>query len=103
MLFFSLAVTMVIFALVPLVNGAGIWAVIIAGNFLRSSTFAITNVLIFGIAGIGSTYGGTAMGLASSIGMIGGFLAPPLGNSLGGMGRAYLYHYFFSSERPRNQ
>jgi hypothetical protein len=68
-----------------------------------SGSRCLYNVLIFGIAGIGSAYGGAAMGLASSIGMIGGFLAPPLGNSLGGMGRAYLYHYFFSSERPRNQ
>jgi nitrate/nitrite transporter NarK len=84
-LFFSMAVTAVIFALVPLLNGTGVWVVIIAGNFLRSGTFAITNVLIFSIAGIGSTYGGTAMGLASSIGMMGGFLSPPLGNSLAGI------------------
>ena len=82
MLFFSLAVTMVMFALVPLVSGASVWVLIIAGNFLRSSTFAVTNILIFDIAGIGNAYGGTAMGMASSIGMIGGFFAPPVGNSL---------------------
>jgi hypothetical protein len=76
------------------VNDAGIWVVIIAGNFLRSSTFAITNVLIFGIAGIGSTYGGTAMGLASSIGMIGGFLSPPLGNSLAGIGAGVPFFFW---------
>jgi nitrate/nitrite transporter NarK len=86
MLFFSLVITMVIFALLPLVNSAGVWVLIIAGNFLRSSTFAVTNILIFDIAGIGNTYGGTAMGMASSIGMIGGFFAPPVGNSLEGFG-----------------
>jgi predicted MFS family arabinose efflux permease len=85
MLFFSLVVTVVFLAWLPFVHGAEVWTLIIISNFLRSSTFAVTNVLIFEIAGIGNIYGGTALGLASSIGMIGGFLAPPLGNSLAGI------------------
>ena len=94
MLFFSLAVTAILFASLPLVNGAAVWALIIIGNFLRSSTFALTNVLIFDIKGIGSTYGGTATGLLSSIGMIGGFLAPPLGNSLASIGPGMPYFFW---------
>jgi hypothetical protein len=42
----------------------------------------LLNTLIFEIKGIGGTYGGTAIGLASSIGMLGAFFAPPIGNSL---------------------
>jgi hypothetical protein len=94
MLFFSLAVTTVFLTLLPILNGAAIWTLIIIGAFLRSSAFAITNVLIFDIKGIGSTYGGTAMGLVSSIGMTGGFLAPPLGNSLAGIGPGIPYFFW---------
>ncbi len=38
--------------------------------------------MIFEMEGVGSAYSGTALGLANTIGMIGAFLAPPLGNSL---------------------
>jgi NNP family nitrate/nitrite transporter-like MFS transporter len=82
MLFFCMVTTLVFMGLVPLVNGPTLWTITLLANFLRSCAFPITNVLIFDVKGIGSTYGGTATGLVSSIGMIGGFAAPPLGNSL---------------------
>jgi NNP family nitrate/nitrite transporter-like MFS transporter len=68
--------------LIPYVNTTGIWLVIVISNFLRSGTGSIVNVMIFEAKGIGSVYGGTAIGLASTISMVGAFLAPPLGNSL---------------------
>jgi MFS family permease len=86
MLFFSMIITTVFLALLPFLTGSSVWALIIIAAILRSSAFAIINVLIFDIKGIGNTYGGTATGLVSSIGMIGGFLAPPMGNSLAGIG-----------------
>jgi fucose permease len=86
MLFFSMVVMVIFLALVPLVNGAAVWAVIIVGTFLRSGAFAIISVLIFDIKGVGNTYGGTALGLVTSGSMLGGFLAPPLGNSLADIG-----------------
>ena len=55
---------------------------------MRSVASPLSNVLIFEAKGIGSTYGGTAIGLMTSLGMIGGFLAPPLGNSLERYGAA---------------
>jgi hypothetical protein len=51
-------------------------------SFLRSSAFAVSNVLLFNLKGVGSTNGGTGVGLQTSIGMLGAFAAPPLGNSL---------------------
>jgi hypothetical protein len=38
--------------------------------------------MIFETKGVGTAYAGTAIGLASTISMVGAFLAPPIGNSL---------------------
>ncbi len=68
--------------LLPFVDTMGIWLIIIITGFLRSGAGSLFNVMIFESKGIGSTYGGTAIGLASTISMVGAFLAPPIGNSL---------------------
>ena len=68
--------------LLPLVNTMGIWLVIIISGFLRSGAGSLLNVMIIETKGVGGAYGGTAIGLASTISMVGCFLAPPLGNSL---------------------
>jgi predicted MFS family arabinose efflux permease len=81
MLFFGIVITTISFGLLTVVNGTAIWPLLIICNFLRSGASAATNVLIFEVKGVGSTYGGTATGLVSSIGMAGAFLAPPIGNS----------------------
>jgi MFS family permease len=81
-LFMSLLTLSLSLVLLPFVSGPGIWAVLVVSALIRGGSFAVSNVLIFEIKGVGATYGGTAMGLVSSIGMSGGFFAPPLGNSL---------------------
>jgi len=68
--------------LIPFVNSAGVWILIVFGSFLRSGTFPLINVIIFETKGIGSVYSGTAVGLVTTIGMLGAFAAPPLGSSL---------------------
>jgi len=72
--------------LLPYLNDTGIWLLIIFSSFLRAGAGSLFNVMIFEIKGIGGTYGGTAIGLASSISMIGAFIAPPVGNSLDSFG-----------------
>jgi hypothetical protein len=81
MLFIGISVTIISLGLLPVVNSTTIWPLIIISNFLRSGAAVATNVLIFEMRGVGSTYGGTAMGLVNSIGMVGAFIAPPIGNS----------------------
>jgi predicted MFS family arabinose efflux permease len=81
MLFIGILVTIISMGLMPVANSTSIWPLIIISNFLRSGASVATNVLIFEMRGVGPTYGGTAMGLVNSIGMIGAFLAPPIGNS----------------------
>jgi predicted MFS family arabinose efflux permease len=81
MLFIGILVTIISLGLMPVVNGVTIWPLIVISNFLRSGASVATNVLVFETRGVGSIYGGTAMGLVNSIGMVGAFIAPPIGNS----------------------
>jgi Na+/melibiose symporter-like transporter len=93
-MFISVFSVMVTLALMPLANDTGIWALVIACAFLRSGGSALFNVIIFEIEGVGSTYGGTATGLANTISMIGAFLAPPIGNSLAKIDPGYPFFFW---------
>jgi MFS family permease len=94
--FISLTAVIVTLALIPMAGTSGIWVLVIACGFLRSGGAALFNVIIFEIEGVGSTYGGTAIGLANTISMVGAFLAPPIGNSLANINPGYPF-YFWSA------
>jgi nitrate/nitrite transporter NarK len=67
--------------LIPFVGMGGIWVLLIIGGLIRTGFSALANTLIFETKGVGGTYGGTAIGLTNTLGMLGAFLAPPIGNS----------------------
>ena len=94
MLFVSMVITAIFVGLVPPLTGGALWPLIIAATFLRSAAFAVTNVLIFEIPGVGAAYGGTATGLVSSIGMIGAFAAPPVGNSFAAIAPGVPFYFW---------
>jgi NNP family nitrate/nitrite transporter-like MFS transporter len=73
---------------IPYASDTQIWVIIVICAFLRSGASSLFNVMIFETKGVGSKYGGTAIGLASTVSMIGAFLAPPIGNSLERFGPA---------------
>lgn len=81
-LFLSIASLAVSLALLPFVDTTGVWIILVIGGFLRGCSIPLLNVIVLEINGIGSTYGGTAIGLVNTIAMLGAFMAPPLGNSL---------------------
>jgi len=81
-LFLSIASLAIGLAVLPFVNTLGVWLMLIAIGFLRSGAGSLVNIMIIETKGVGGTYGGTAIGLASTVSMVGAFLAPPLGNSL---------------------
>jgi len=93
-MFISVVSVAVTLALIPLANDTGIWVLVIACAFLRSGGAALFNVIIFEIKGVGSTYGGTATGLANTISMVGAFLAPPIGNSLAKIDPGYPFFFW---------
>ena len=80
MLVMILALT-VLLALIPFVNSAGVWGLLIVCGFIRGGGLSMINIMIIELKEVGGNYGGTALGLASSISMLGAFLAPPIGNS----------------------
>jgi sugar phosphate permease len=78
----SISALVIGLSLLPYVSTTGIWLVIIFTGFLRAGAGSLFNVMIFETKSVGSTYGGTATGLANTISMLGAFAAPPIGNSL---------------------
>jgi sugar phosphate permease len=81
MMMFTTIVFMVCVALIPVVGVVGTWICLIICGLIRTAVSALANTLIFEIKGIGATYGGTAMGLTNTLGMLGAFAASPIGNS----------------------
>jgi MFS family permease len=69
-------------AVIPFTDVAGIWMIISICGFLRSGASSLFNVMIFEMKDVGSNYGGTAIGLANTVSMVGAFISPWVGNSL---------------------
>ncbi|MFC1954660.1 nitrate/nitrite transporter [Chloroflexota bacterium] len=81
-LFSALLATIVSFSLIPFVDGIVIWVLmILAGMFMDGFMSAIITMLLE-TEEIGLAYSGTALGLVFTIAQLGGFVSPPLGNSL---------------------
>lgn len=79
---FSTFVLALSIGLIPLVGTTGVWVLLVMGGLIRTGVTALANTLIFEIKGVGGTYGGTAIGLTNTLGMLGAFAAAPVGNSL---------------------
>lgn len=90
----SIAALAILLFAIPYVNDTWVWILIVIGAFLRSGASSLFNVMLFEMKGVGSAYGGTAIGLASTISMIGAFAAPPIGNSLESYGPAWPFIFW---------
>jgi len=82
MLVISIIIMTITLGLLPLVNGPRVWVLLAINGFMRGGALALFIVMIFEMEGVVSAYSGTALGLANSLGMLGAFFSPPLGNSL---------------------
>jgi sugar phosphate permease len=85
-------VTTVIIALcvglMPVAGTAGTWVLLFICGLIRTAVSALANTLLFEIKGVGATYGGTAIGLTNTLGMLGAFAAAPIGNSFSSISNA---------------
>jgi len=85
-------VTTVIIALcvglMPVAGTAGTWILLFICGLIRTAVSALANTLLFEIKGVGATYGGTAIGLTNTLGMLGAFAAAPIGNSFSSISNA---------------
>lgn len=93
MLVLSIIIMTVTYGLLPAVDGPGTFMLLIINGLMRTGAFALFNIIVFEMEGVGSTYGGTAIGLANTFGMFGAFVSPPLGNSMSlfGLGAPLLF------------
>jgi MFS family permease len=65
--------------------GSFVWPVVAGVGLFREAFMAIMITMTVQTEGIGPRYAGTALGLSMSLGRVGAFLSPPLGNSLAGI------------------
>jgi MFS family permease len=67
--------------LIPVVSDTGVWILLVLSGLLRTGVTSLANTLLLETKGVGATYGGTAIGLTNTLGMLGAFAAAPIGNS----------------------
>jgi sugar phosphate permease len=93
MIVFSIVILIASNAVLPFVRNEMVYPLLAISGFLRSAGPALTNMLIFETPGVGTSYAGGAIGLTTTVGMIGSFAGPPLGNSLAvyGAGMPFLF------------
>jgi cyanate permease len=81
-LFPVLVVTIIGVALLPLVDGAMVYVLMIVIGVARDGFMAICLTMSTETEGVGVVYAATAMGLAQTVLNVGSLVSPPLGNSL---------------------
>ncbi len=68
--------------LLPFVDGAAVWALIIVAGIFMDGFMSIIVTMLLETEGVGPVYSGTALGIVFTIVYIGSVTSPPLGNSL---------------------
>ena len=68
-------------SLVPLVDGAAVWALMLMSGIFMDGFMALNTTILLETEGIGTRYSGTALGIIFTIGHIGSVSSPPIGNS----------------------
>jgi len=79
-----LAIFMIIVGvtLLSLFTGPAVWLAAVMVGIVQEAFFALLITMIMETRGVGATYAGTALGLATTFGGLGGFFSPPIGNRL---------------------
>jgi sugar phosphate permease len=78
----GLITAIVSIGLIPFVDGAVIWALMIISGMFMDGFMAILTTMLLETEGIGTVYYGTALGLSFTIAQLGSVISPPVGNSL---------------------
>jgi MFS family permease len=79
---FGAMITALGMALLPLVDSAVVWIIMIVMGACRDASMALCNTMTVEAEGIGPLYSGTAIGLMHTISRFGPVISPPLGNSM---------------------
>lgn len=68
--------------LLSVASGVLIWVLAIMSLITRDGFMAVLVTMLTETKGVGAVYAGTALGLTMTLSRLGGFISPPLGNSL---------------------
>ena len=85
-LFAGTLLTAIGVGLLSLVSGPLVYAAVLLAGIVRDGYMAVYMTTIIESEEIGAVYAGTAIGLAATIARLGVLFAPPVGNSLAGIG-----------------
>ena len=77
----SLIIVMVSLCLLPIAEGPWAWLLIILICSVRDGYVAVLLTVVMELEDVGSAYAGTASGIIMTLGALGNFIAPPVGNS----------------------
>ena len=86
-------ITMVGVGFLSIANFHMMWIIIIAIGLCREAFPAITTTFLMELKELDRRYIGTALGLRGSVSMIGGFMGPPIGNSLAGISPGLPFYF----------
>jgi sugar phosphate permease len=102
-------------ALIPFVEGAGVWIMMILAGMLMDGFMALFTTMLLETEGVGAALSGTAIGVVFTIAQLGSTISPPIGNALevfGGqwpfifwalMGAAALIPFMFTRETGKRK
>jgi MFS family permease len=78
----ALLITMFCIGLIPYVNAATVWVLMILAGIFMDGFMSLMTTMLLETEGVGSDYSGIALGINFTIIHIGSVSSPPLGNSL---------------------
>lgn len=81
-LFSALLIALLGVGLLAIVNSIMVWAVVIVVGIFMDGFMAVILTMVQETDGVGPRYSGMALGLVMTLSGLGGFVSPPLGNSL---------------------
>lgn len=99
-LYLALAVTLICFNLIPVVEGGMIWLLILSTGIFIDGFMSITTAMLLETEGVGSVYSGTAVGIVFTLMQIGNVASPPLGNSLANINPGIPFFFWASLSIP---
>lgn len=114
-LFAAMLITTIGVGLLSVAGCVMVWALVIIVGVVRDGFMAVITTMIMETEGVGVAYAGTAMGLVFTLSRLGGFIAPPIGNSLANinlglpfifwaaLAAVALFGFYFVKESGRGQ
>jgi MFS family permease len=87
-------VTLVCFGLLPLVDGAPVWVLLILSGAFMDCFMAIMVTMVLETEGVGPEDYGTAIGISLTNGQVGSIVSPPLGNSLANLNMGLPFYFW---------